>query len=85
MTSRSFPFKLGKRNCWAQSHALSTPVITLALHAGDFPSSLGVSATLTPDEARAMAVALEAAATHAENVLPSGLGESAVDAPAVAS
>jgi hypothetical protein len=34
------------------------------------------SRSMSAAEARAMAVALEAAATHAENTLVSGLGES---------
>lgn len=35
---------------------------------------------LSPQEARSLAMELEAAATHAENVLRTGLGESAVAA-----
>ena len=45
-------------------------------------SEVGITYHMTTAEARAMAAALEAAATFAENVLESGLGESAVDAPA---
>ena len=76
MTARSFDFILGKRKCWAQAHANSHPSVTLALRAGDFPSCWDVTVSMTPAEARAMAVALEAAATHAESTLPGGLGES---------
>ena len=77
MQSRAFDFRLGRRKSWAQAHPNKHPTVTLALPSGEYPTSIDVSVSMTPAEARAMAVALEAAATHAENVLPSGLGESA--------
>lgn len=76
MTSRAFDFRLGDRSCFAQGHPLKTPCVTLWLRAG----AVDFSARMSPDEARAMAVALEAAATHAENVIAdTGLGESAAE------
>lgn len=80
MTARSFDFRVAGKPAFAQGH--STGSVTLAL---GIVGPLGLTARMTAAEARAMAVALEAAATHAENVLKTGLGESAVDAPAVAS
>lgn len=76
MQSRAFDFRLGARKCWAQGHPSKHPIVTLALHAGEFPAGIDIAATMTAAEARAMAAALEAAATHAENTLPTGLGES---------
>lgn len=82
MSARAFDFLANGRRSWAQGHANKNPTITLAL----FPlDPFGAQLRLTPTEARAMALALEAAATYAENVLDTGLGESAVDAPAVVS
>lgn len=75
MTTRCFDFRLFTKPCFAMGH--STGGVTVCIDAGSGPVT--VSLRITPTEARAMAVALEAAATHAENVLPSGLGESAVD------
>ena len=73
MTARAFDFLIGARKSWAQGHAISHPSVTLAL----FPlDALGAQVRLSPAEARAMAVALEAAATFAENTLATGLGES---------
>ena len=76
--SRAFDFTVADQECWAQGHPSAThPAVTLMLQ------PLGVtciSMRLTPGEARAMAVALEAAATYAENTLASGLGESTAEA-----
>jgi len=81
VTSRSFEFKHNDERCWVQAHPNKHPTVTLALPGGAFPSYVNVSVSMTPAEARAMAVALEAAATHAEAVIAeTGLGESAVDA-----
>lgn len=77
-TSRAFDFRLGGRKRWAQGHANKHPSVTLALPGEGFPTCVDVSISMSPAEARAMAAALEAAATHAENVLATGLGESAV-------
>lgn len=77
MTSRTFEFTIGKRGCFAQGHANSRQSVVMVLHAGDIlGADVGFNVTLTADEAHAMAVALEAAATHAESTLPTGLGES---------
>lgn len=72
--SRAFDFIVADQKCWAQGHPLTAhPAVTLMLQ----PLAVTcISMRLTPAEARAMAVSLEAAATHAENTLPSGLGES---------
>lgn len=82
MSSRSFDFLFGDRKCWAQAHANRHPSVTLALRTGSglMHGSLDVTLSMSPTECRAMAVALEAAATFAENVLETGLGESAADA-----
>jgi len=78
MTAREFDFMLGTRKRWAQAHPNKHPTVTLALPGEGWPSCVDISVTMTPAEARAMAVALEAAATHAENVIAdTGLGESA--------
>jgi hypothetical protein len=76
MQSRAFDFHLGERKCWAQSHPGKYPLVTLALCTGATPTSLDIAVSMTAAQAHAMAVALEAAATHAENTLPGGLGES---------
>lgn len=77
MSARAFDFRVDSRKSWAQGHASKYPTVTLAL----FPiDTFGANLRLTPIEARAMAAALEAAATYAENVLETGLGESAVAA-----
>lgn len=73
--SRAFDFRMGDNRAWAQSHPCAHPLVTLYLRIGSLPS-LCTSATLTAADARAMAAALEAAATHAESTLPTGLGES---------
>lgn len=77
MSARAFNFKLGKYSCFAQGHPSGW--IILFMTAGDGSgTSLDLMARMTPSEARAMAVALEAAATHAENTIAdTGLGESA--------
>ena len=80
MTARTFDFMFDGRKSWAMAHTVGR--VTLGLDAIGAAHSTIVR--LTPAEARAMACALEAAATWAENVLETGLGESAVDAPAVA-
>lgn len=78
MSSRAFYFPIAETKCWAQGHANKHPSVTLALRVNlPFPGSFDVSASLTASEARAMAAALEAAATYAENTLETGLGESA--------
>ena len=75
MSSRTFEFTLGKQKCWAQAHPGKYGAITLQVQPLDL---VGVSIRLTPAEARAWAVALEAAAVHAENVVAdTGLGEAA--------
>jgi hypothetical protein len=81
MSARSFNFRLFTKACFAMGHPSGT--VTVSIDVVGQPVS--VSLRITTAEARAMAIALEAAATWAENTLPSGLGESAVDAPAVAS
>lgn len=78
MTARDFPFRLFTKRCFTMGHP--SGAVTMCIDAGANP--VGVHLRLTPTEARAMAVALEAAATYAENVLETGLGESAVDAEA---
>ena len=78
MTSRSFDFRVADKACFTMGHPTTVTVALCLFSAGD----LNVMLRLSAKDARAMAAALEAAATHAENV-PSGLGESAVDAPAV--
>lgn len=77
MQSRAFDFHLGKRKSWAQGHPSDRPSVTLHLTSGDILATfLDVSLMMPAAAARAMAVALEAAATHAESTLPTGLGES---------
>lgn len=83
MPAQPFPFTVDGRACFAQGHALSNPRVSLAVSLGSLFKAHDINFALTPAEARAMAAALEAAATYAENVLPSGLGESAVEAPAI--
>ena len=72
MKSQAFNFPLGEDRCWAQGH--TTGNVTLALNADGY--KVGLQLSMTAAEARATAVALEAAATFAENTLPTGLGES---------
>lgn len=77
MTIDSFPFVLGGRRCSALGHR--TGSVSMLTSAGPLlGSEVSVTYHMTPAEARAMAAALEAAATFAENVLATGLGESAV-------
>jgi hypothetical protein len=77
MTARTFDFPLGQRRCMAMGHPNKYPTVTLSLNAGDeLGETVGFTVRLSPAEAHAMAVALEAAATFAENTLQSGLGES---------
>jgi long-subunit acyl-CoA synthetase (AMP-forming) len=81
MTAHAFNFRLFTKACFAMGH--QSGGVTVCIDASATP--VGVNLRLNPTEARAMAVALEAAATYAENVIAeTGLGESAVDAPAVA-
>jgi hypothetical protein len=70
MTSRSFPFTNSGVHCVAMGHNTERVSLLVGPHA--YSITLHMSAT----EARAMAVALEAAATPAENALATGLGES---------
>lgn len=71
--SRAFPFHIADLRCWATGHAFDLPSITVTQRVG----AITCDTRLTPAEARAMAVALEAAATFAETVIPdTGLGES---------
>lgn len=77
MQFRAFHFALGPRKSWAQSHPSKHPRVTLTLTSGGLGGvAVDTMLTMSAAEARAMAVALEAAATHAENTLPTGLGES---------
>lgn len=77
MTSRAFDFALGKRKAFAQGHPTKHGSVTLFFAVGDSAGvSVDTSLIMSPAEARAMAAALWAAATHAENALPTGLGES---------
>jgi len=71
--TRAFRFSIAGRPCFVQGTAQHKATLFVDRGNDDV-----VLLLLTPAEARAMAVALEAAATHAENVLASGLGESAV-------
>jgi D-serine dehydratase len=80
MSARYFSFRVDDKPAFAQGHVSGRVSIAVGL-----TGNLGMTIWATAAEARAMAVALEAAATWAENVLETGLGESAVDAPAVAS
>ena len=80
MTARAFNFRLFTKACFAMGHP--SGAVTVCIDAVNQP--VGVSLRITATEARAMAIALEAAATFAENVLETGLGESAVDAATVA-
>lgn len=73
MSARAFDFRIAGKPAFAQGH--STGNVTLML---GVTGPIGLTVRATVAEARAMAVALEAAATWAENVLESGLGESAV-------
>lgn len=73
---RAFDFRLGDAHCFAQGHVSAYPAVTLMVHAGPCRAPVSTYVAMTPAEARAMAVALEAAATHAEATLPTGLGES---------
>lgn len=82
MSARSYDFKIGNGKCWALAHEGARPSVTVFIRppAEVLIPAIEVQLHITSAEARAMAVALEAAATHAENVLASGLGESAVEA-----
>lgn len=71
-------FLIGRHSCWASPRpGARAPSVALVINTDDDSFALSI----TSAEARAMAAALEAAATWAENVLETGLGESAVDAP----
>lgn len=73
MNSRAFHFTNNGFGAFAQGYSTKRVSLVLGPHAHS--TTIHMSAA----EARAMATALEAAATHAENVLVTGLGESAVD------
>lgn len=80
--AQAFPFTVDGRAGFAQGHAMSSPRVSLMVALGGTFKSHDTYFALTPAEARAMAVALEAAATYAENVIAdTGLGESAVETP----
>jgi len=81
MSARTFNFRFDDHPAFAIGH----PSGHVTVCVGSGTSKHSTSMRMNAAEARAMAVALEAAATWAENVLETGLGESAVDAPAVPS
>lgn len=72
-TCRAFHFTNGGFGAFAQGHSTERVSLVIGPHAHS--TTLHMSA----EEARAMAAALEAAATYAENALKTGLGESAVE------
>lgn len=77
MPARTFPFPLGALQ--GQAYALGTTHVGLVLPV----ASVGmVSVVVEIADAKRMSTAIECAITAAENVLASGLGESAVDAAA---
>lgn len=73
MSAQAFHFRFGNKPSFAMGHTSGTVALSIAF-VGDHRTTLAMS----PADARAMATALEAAATHAENALATGLGESAV-------
>lgn len=72
MGARSFDFTRGGEPCFA----MGVPNMSVTLCFGSGVAATSILLRLTPTEAKAMAVALEAAAMHAEATLPTGLGES---------
>jgi hypothetical protein len=70
VTGRSFLFTNNGFGAFALGHSGERVSLVIGPHAHS--TSIHMSAA----EARAMATALEAAATHAENALATGLGES---------
>jgi len=75
VSAREFPFPVGDMR--GHAVALGTKHIVLSLpivRVGMVPFILPI------DDAKALSAAIEAAVTCAENVLPSGLGESTVTA-----
>lgn len=69
--ARDFPFPVGDMR--GQTYALGITHVGLVLPV----AGVGMlSVTLTVADAKRLAVAIEAAVTQAENVLPTGLGES---------
>lgn len=71
MPTRSFPFPIGDTR--GQTYALGTTHVGLVLPM----AGVGMlSVTLELRDAKALAMAIEAAVTCAENQLPTGLGES---------
>lgn len=72
MTYRIVQFRVGERFCHVDYCPGGEKPVCLIL-AGDTVSTL---AKMTPADALAMANALYEIAHHAENVLPTGLGES---------
>lgn len=76
MANPTFTFPLG--DLQGQAYALGTTHVGLVLPV----ASVGVvSVVVEITDAKRMAAAIECAITAAENVLSSGLGESAVEAP----
>jgi hypothetical protein len=73
---RTFRFQFHGETSFAM--ATGSERVSLHVNSHDSETTLYMSAA----EARAVSAALEAAATCAENVLTTGLGESAVEAPA---
>ena len=76
MPARTFPFPFG--DLQGQAYALGTTHIGLVLPVADVGM---VSIVVEIGNARSLSAAVEAAITSAENVLASGLGESAVETP----
>ena len=74
MPNQSFDFRNNGSMGFAMAH--ETGRVSLVVGAHEHRTTI----YMTPDEAHAMATALEAAASHVENILPTGLGESAVTA-----
>lgn len=72
---RTFPFPLG--DLQGQSHALGSTHVGILLPVAGVGM---VSLVVAIGDARSLSAAIEAAATCAEDVLPTGLGESTVAA-----
>jgi len=77
MSAETFRFDFHGERAFTQGHTGSGGVVLALGVTGRQVTTLHMSA----ETARAMATALEAAATFAENVLDTGLGESAVEVP----
>lgn len=78
MAARTFPFPLG--DLQGQTYALGSAHIGLVLPIAEVGM---VSIIIAIADAKRMIAAGECAITSAENVLPTGLGESAVETPPV--